>query len=691
MDRAADLLPPSEHHRNHYPNHHDHNHLRTSEDAAYTNSSTLPTCQTPLSLLCASTKGKGLQIFLHGRYRILTLPMMVQRNVNVVCSSDLSSLLVHQEKSMNLSLFAVPALSQQRHHLQIISSLYCSISSHLEALQKHAPEILASWKVSIKPLDTKMDNLVRLLKNYGVSQDMRSVLVQYIVVGHTSVSSDLSNAIDQFFTGVQMNDQLVTRMERSLQAAIANVETTARSFLLGPARALAFHAGELLGLARYASSLLSEEAAQETHDSCALLLTTVEYTVTQLVEARFRLRDFIAWLRNAGSEVKARGTATNSAQRENARKRRVPKATVGRILSYLQSDTYESTSITESLLGIPVTELLHDGSKFVLSRPSSPTTVASNNSAKQIMERKTPTVLYATKTAESAVAQAFEHPGEFLDRSVRRLDLFLPVERKTEFLPVAIHSRVGKGAPTREKVYYDSEDDTENELGYLSPNVLSDKSLPGISCYDCRQWSVIAKTKSPSEMSGNYTVKLYLIPHQWVDPDEDAEGDFGLGIDAIVDPSECGTPFYLTTEILLPAGGRVLDMRFYGDDGKSNLSSGLDSGSGMEQRQALGVLLSRRKELPSMDDSIELWMLQYDDLVFQPMPTKKDSKQIFLDDGKIDPKCQVLARARVSEDDEKTEGHLIVKSKYDDVWCVLNWTTGCYSIMSFSLQVPIIS
>ena len=287
--------------------------------------------------------------------------MMAQRNVDVVCSSDLSNLLVHQEKSMNLSLFSIPSLSQHRYHLQTISSLYCSISSHLEALQKHAPEILASWKVSIKPLDTKLEALVRLLKDYGVDRDMRSVLVQYIVVGHTSVSSDLSNAIDQFFTGVQMNDQLVTRMERSLQAAIANVETTARSFLLGPARALAFHAGELLGLARYASSsLLSEEAAQTTHDSCAVLLTTVEYTVTQLVEARFRLRDFVAWLRNAGSEVKARGTAPNSAQRENAKKRRVPKATVGRILKYLQTETYQSSSITETLLGIPVTVCLCD-------------------------------------------------------------------------------------------------------------------------------------------------------------------------------------------------------------------------------------------------------------------------------------------------------------------------------------------
>lgn len=342
------LLPPSEHQQNHNP---DQN--RTEGNNLH--ASALPTCKTPLSLLCVSTKGLGLHVYLHGRYRIATLPMIAQRNVDVVCSADLSHLLVHQEKSMNLSLFTIPHISKHRYNLQTISSLYCSISSHMQALQKHAPEILASWKVSIKPLDTKLEGLVRLLKDYGVQQDMRSVLVQYVLVGHTSVSSDLSNAIDQFFTGVQMNDQLVQRMERSLQAAIANVETTARSYLLGPARALAFHAGELLGLARYSSSLLSPDAAQITHDSCAILLTTVEYTLAQIVEARFRLRDFVAWLRSTGSEVKARGTAPHSAQRENAKKRRVPQATVQRVLKYLQSGAYQSTSTAETLLGIPLT------------------------------------------------------------------------------------------------------------------------------------------------------------------------------------------------------------------------------------------------------------------------------------------------------------------------------------------------
>ena len=104
-------------------------------------------------------------------------------------------------------------------------------------------------------------------------------------------------------------------------------------------------------------------------------------------------------------------------------------------------------------------------------------------------------------------------------------------------------------------------------------------------------------------------------------------------------------------------------MGFYGDDGKSNLSSGLDSGTGVERRQALGLLLSCQ-DLPSPEDSIELWLLRYDDLMFQIMQTKKDSKQIFLDDGQIDSRCQVLAQARCSDEDEEEEGHLLAKSKF---------------------------
>jgi len=139
---------------------------------------------------------------------------------------------------------------------------------------------------------------------------------------------------------------------------------------------------------------------------------------------------------------------------------------------------------------------------------------------------------------------------------------------------------------------------------------------------------------------------------------EDALCGYGIEVDDSSGASDCGVPFYLTTNIILPPGHRVLDMGFYGDDGRSSLSSGLDSGTGKEGRQALGLLLGCREE------SIELWLLPYDCLTFQAFPTKKDSKQIFLDEGEIDSKCQVFARARTSVDDgEEEEGFVYAKSK----------------------------
>lgn len=242
-------------------------------------------------------------------------------------------------------------------------------------------------------------------------------------------------------------------------------------------------------------------------------------------------------------------------------------------------------------------------------------------------------------------------------------DLFLPVEKKSAFLPVAIHSRVGKGAPQLEDDFNGELDETDNG-GYLSPSVLPMESLPGITNFDCRHWSIIAKTCAPSDEDQSYAVKLYLIPHDWVDPmeEEEDDGEFGLGIDAGDLGAGCGVSFYLTTEVVLPAGGSVLDMGFYGDDGKSNLSSGLDSGTGVERRQALGIILSRQ-ELPSPAKSIELWMFRYDDLTFQVIKTKRDSKQIFLDDGEIDGQCRVLAQAQSSDDDEAEDGCLLATSK----------------------------
>jgi hypothetical protein len=248
----------------------------------------------------------------------------------------------------------------------------------------------------------------------------------------------------------------------------------------------------------------------------------------------------------------------------------------------------------------------------------------------------------------------------------QKKDLFLPVERKTEFLPVAIHTRLGKDGPSQEDEY--AEDENEDE-GFFSPNVEEGKDLPEIPHYDSRHWSVIAKTGSPTEDRENYTVKLYLIPHGWSDPNDDIEDEdaLGYGINEEDQAQECGVPFYLTTEIILPEGYRVLDMSFYGDDGRSNLSSGLDSGTGRERRQGLGLLLGNGSSSGPSDETIELWLLKYDALTFQVVPAKKDSKQVFLDDSAIDSQCQAHvqpAQGQEEEEEPAEQGVLFAKSKF---------------------------
>jgi hypothetical protein len=106
-----------------------------------------------------------------------------------------------------MSLYHLPFLKEDRYPVQTIASLHSSIVSHLATLQQSIPEVLNSWKASLKPLHTKWQPLQKLLQNYGVDdQPLGAILKQYILVGHTSDSSSVANVIDQLFTSVQMND-----------------------------------------------------------------------------------------------------------------------------------------------------------------------------------------------------------------------------------------------------------------------------------------------------------------------------------------------------------------------------------------------------------------------------------------------------------------------------------------------------
>ena len=201
--------------------------------------SVFPTSQTPLSILAVAFDTGNMELFLNGRYRISSgLRFHKSSNdlvprVQMACSNDLSHILVlaqpanrdiatksnitRKEQAACYSLYSIPVFAEQRYTLQTLSALYSSMMGHLHALPSLLTDVIESWKSSLKPLDMKLESLARLLRNYGLlteddgdvsttTSHIRKHLVRYILSGHTAGSADLSNAMDQFFTGVQMNE-----------------------------------------------------------------------------------------------------------------------------------------------------------------------------------------------------------------------------------------------------------------------------------------------------------------------------------------------------------------------------------------------------------------------------------------------------------------------------------------------------
>lgn len=334
LDRSSFFLPPSSYH------------MEDGECKVDEFKQTRPTCKTPLSLLFVATEQDEIHLLLHGRYLIAKL--RVPHPTQMACTSDLTHLAVlSSSKPSKLNFFSMAPVATHRYSLQTIGALYCSIKAHIECIQESIAETLGSWKNALRPLDTKVSALKTTLKNYGAEPErLQSILLQYIAIGSTT---QFSNALEQFFSGIQMNDQLLVRMEKSLYNAVANVETLARKNLLSPLRSLLFDVNELYGLDE---SLLWKTTPLQR--ACQIMCLSVEYLVSQIVEARFRIRDLVTWLRSVGSAIKAKGTAPNSVQNENARKRRASQAVIQRMASYFQEGPERSDSPCESVLGIQV-------------------------------------------------------------------------------------------------------------------------------------------------------------------------------------------------------------------------------------------------------------------------------------------------------------------------------------------------
>lgn len=610
-DRIQYVLPPSEYHGS-----------GGAQGDEHRDDAVVPTSQTPLSVLCVSTTTNGVHLFFHGRYAIAYNVPLNAAYSSIVASTDLTHFIAAESPS-SITILSIAALSRHRYDLQTISTQYCSVMQHLEAVRSSLPEITASWRSSLKAVDLKLDGLQTLFSEYGLVVDtgkgvndaeaikkctVCSLLVQYILSGHTRAAPTLSNAVDQFFTGVQMNDQLVQRMERSLAGAVANIESTVRKQLLAPATALVYEIDRLYGLAAFRSDLLPTTTTLQLLHSAQQLLLSVDTALTALVEARGRLRDFCAWLRCTGAQIKARGTAANSVQRENAKKRRVPATVVNLMLAYLQqpaTDEFFGRGTTETVLGLRFADLLRETSISVTElRPVSPASVVATS-----LVRATPTVPHVLAETFELADKVFEHPRTLLAQSILRTEIGVPeVPHKI----LAVTTRLGQGGIDADQVAY-GEDQPDGF--FLPPTVDPPPSFPNAS--DFRQWSVLA------QMLDNSILQLHAFPLSWTMTANDVLDD------EIVDG--LATEFAWTVQMSLPSEYTIRDLAFYGDDGKSSLSSGIDFGSVQEGRQRLGLLVSRKnyggiaQPLEADTESVELWVVPYDDLEYACVALQKDA------------------------------------------------------------------
>lgn len=363
--------------------------MSNSSDKARVDASFSPLAH--LNVLFVATS-LDLHWYLQGRYRIGSIPHGFDigghnTGIDLVCSPDLTNLLVISKESQlpkgsrGATLYTTPLLGERRYDMQIFSALYRSIFSRLRDIREGTRSSTESWRSALRPLDTKFQGLFKLLCNYNVAQPNDSVvdcaaairleLLRCILSGRSSVSGDASNALDQFFTRPQMHDQLFQREIKSVEASVASMEAKLHAKILAPIRALVYETDELYGIARSrncdpsSSILLDPEEALRLYTSARILFLAFERCLAHVVEARGRLHDLLAWIRGTASQVRARGTAMDSIQRQNARNRRVPDGVIRRVSNFLSSPmisalkesdgvVFEHRHLAECVIGVPL-------------------------------------------------------------------------------------------------------------------------------------------------------------------------------------------------------------------------------------------------------------------------------------------------------------------------------------------------
>mmetsp|Transcript_29588 Transcript_29588/g.87688 ORF Transcript_29588/g.87688 Transcript_29588/m.87688 type:complete len:257 (+) Transcript_29588:2055-2825(+) len=215
----------------------------------------------------------------------------------------------------------------------------------------------------------------------------------------------------------------------------------------------------------------------------------------------------------------------------------------------------------------------------------------------------------ALSASSQLAVDLFDQPRNILSQTVERLDILhscdgndsSPNGRRS----FAVHRRVGAGI--------------HDISSSAMPKCFSPKHSQsgGFNIASERQWTLVAySSDSGSPLACSDVIQLIAIP---------CGRNYGSG----KLPS-----YFLLSSVLLPKDAIVSDLQFYGDDGCSALTSGIDVKDHEEGRQALGVLVERIALNENADTSLlrsaseELWMLPYDDLLFNVCTCGANSLQV---------------------------------------------------------------
>jgi hypothetical protein len=195
VDRTAHVLPPSAIHQ------------ETNRELTLSSTG-------PLSILGVLTQDSTLDLYLQGQYPILQNFLVFAEatafcNARVQACLDLSHWWISTQgpQQSSLTLVSLPVLGRHRYNLQSIAALYASVMKYLTKWPERITEVSMAYASSLKPLDLKWEALLKLLENYGLdTAEVPKLLARYILLGHAACTEDLSNAMDQFFTSIHMNE-----------------------------------------------------------------------------------------------------------------------------------------------------------------------------------------------------------------------------------------------------------------------------------------------------------------------------------------------------------------------------------------------------------------------------------------------------------------------------------------------------